>query len=262
MAFHLLIDAGNACVKFAAARDGAIVASGSLPTVSGADCSALEAALRSFFVSYALVPEEMESCLCASVVPRLASNLEETVHAFSGESIRFVPRDLRVPLDTSYPEDQLGADRLVGVYGARRMFPDAPEVLCVDFGTAITFDLVSGNTYLGGLICPGVHAAAEGLAANAERLPCLTLDDRVDPSRVFGASTRECVLFGLLQGFAALADGVIERIGQSRCQTSGVKPLVVATGGMARVLAPACKHLGNITENLVLQGLCFLLRTV
>ena len=262
MAFHLLIDAGNACVKFAAVRDGAIVALGSLPTDSGADCSVLEAALRSFLAAHALVPEETESCLCASVAPRLECNLAAAVHAFSGKSIRFVPRDLSVPLETSYPEDQLGADRLVGAYGARRMFPDAPEVLCVDFGTAITFDLVSGNSYLGGLICPGVHAAAEGLAANAERLPRLALDDTVDPSRVLGASTRECMLFGLLQGFAALADGVVERIVQSRRQTSGATPLVVATGGMARVLAPACRHLGNITENLVLQGLCFLLRTV
>ncbi len=262
MAYHLLIDAGNTCIKLAAAEHGKLFAVDSMPTSSGAVHGSLEPALRQFLASFKLSPGEMESCLCASVVPWLEPSLAEVVRELFGKPALFVPRDVPVPLNNLYPADQLGADRLVGVYGARRMFPKAPDLLCVDFGTAITFDLVSGDSYLGGLICPGVQSAADGLAANAARLPRLILDDTVDPTRVLGTSTRECMQFGLLQGFAALTDGVIERIVQYRSREVGLTPLVVATGGMAAVLAPASKSLENIVENLVLQGLCFLLREV
>ena len=269
MLLHLLIDAGNSCIKLAAGEGGMpgkqpadsetrFSATDVIPTSTGRDRGALQESLKLFLARANLTREKLGKCLCASVVPWLEQSLAEAVEELCGERLIFVPKDRPVPLKNPYAVGQLGPDRLVAAYAARRLFPDSPEILCIGFGTATTFDCVCGDAYLGGLICPGVDSAAEGLALYAARLPRVALTRDMDTTRVIGTSTQECMQFGFLQGFAAMADGLADRIAHSRYLDTGSYPLVVATGGMAPVLAPACARLSHIVGNLVLEGLCFL----
>lgn len=255
----LLLDVGNTCIKLALLQKGELVRCSSLSTVRGREKDVLRRFFTSFLEKASLPAHAITACACASVVPWVDPLLAEAVQEVCGTRLLFAPRDLPVPLSTPYAPGQLGADRLVAVYAARRLYPDAPEILCVDFGTAITFDYVSGDRYLGGMICPGVESAAEGLAAHTAKLPKVTLTDAVDPVRLLGTSTLESMQFGFLQGFAAMTDGLVERIARSRGLIAGESLLVVGTGGTAPVLAPASAHLGVIQENLVLIGLGFLM---
>lgn len=256
----LLIDAGNTRIKFALAENGAITHTESAPTSTGHQPAELHATVKQF-LDIGLSGATVDTCLCSSVVPWADQALAQAVRDLCGKSLFFVPTDIPIPLKSVYAEKQLGADRLVAAYAARRLFPDANEIVCVDFGTATTFGCVCGDTYLGGLICPGVESAAEGLAAHTAKLSRVVLTPEVDSTRVIGTNTTDCMQFGFLQGFAAMTDGIIDRIAHSRHHETGTYPLVLATGGMAAILAPACSRLSHIMDNLVLQGLNFLSET-
>ena len=265
MTYYFLIDAGNSAIKLAICPCTADAGQGmipvefdSLPTPMGRDEKILLASLEQYLDRRALAAGDCKGVFCASVVPWLETTLKAVSQNLFGLPVRFALRDMPIPLRNPYATDQLGPDRLVAVYAARHMFPDDPQIICVDFGTATTFDCIYGHAYLGGLICPGVESAAEGLAAHTARLPKVVVNKDINITRVLGTSTKECMEYGFLQGFAAMADGLISRIAQSQYLNITPFPLVVATGGFASVLAPACSRITHVADNLVLRGLCFL----
>lgn len=141
----------------------------------------------------------------------------------------------------------VGADRIANAVGAIARH-GAPAIV-VDLGTATTFDCVSrAGAYVGGAIAPGVVTSSEELFRRAARLA------RVEfrrPERALGRTTEECLRVGVLWGYAGLVDGLVRRI----TRELGGKPHVIATGGLARVLAPECETITAIDEELTLHGM-------
>ena len=141
---------------------------------------------------------------------------------------------------------EVGADRIADAVGAYDLYPGASIV--VDMGTATVFDVVSAKgEYLGGAIAPGVAISLEALYTQAAALRSVEL---VRPRSVIGRSTVESIQSGVLYGFAAQVDGVVERILEELGEAT-----VIATGGLAGLIAPHTKHVQHVEPWLTLHGL-------
>jgi type III pantothenate kinase len=141
---------------------------------------------------------------------------------------------------------EVGADRIADAVGAYDLYPGASIV--VDMGTATVFDVVSAKgEYLGGAIAPGVAISLEALYSQASALRSVEL---VRPRSVIGRSTVESIQSGVLYGFAAQVDGVVERILDELGEAT-----VIATGGLAGLIAPHTKHVQHVEPWLTLHGL-------
>jgi len=142
---------------------------------------------------------------------------------------------------------EIGADRIVNAVAAYNKYQR--ECIVVDFGTATTFDYVSPRgEYMGGCIAPGIVISSEALFARASKLPRVELGK---PASVITKDTVSAMQAGIVFGYAGLVDGIVNRM---KAEVDS-RPVVIATGGLARVLAPETKTIEKIEEMLTLDGL-------
>lgn len=194
------------------------------------------------------------SCaLIASVVPKITQKLKKIAKKY-GLELRIVGENLQIPLRSRYSKRQLGADRLVTAYGASRLY--GTPVLVLDYGTALTCDLVSGKgIFEGGLIVPGAEIALKALSEKAALLPRLPSFPKRAQS-LLGRNTREGMEAGILYGYGALVEGLITQF-KKRC---GRALKVVATGGLCRILAPYTPQIKICDPLLTLRSLAEIYR--
>src|SRR5205807_2610536 len=149
-----------------------------------------------------------------------------------------------------YPRPEtIGADRLANAAGVVALH-GAPAVV-VDFGTAVTFDVISRDKkYIGGVIAPGLEAMTDYLYQRTALLPKITLRE---PRSVLGKSTREAMLSGAVHGYRGLVREILREI--RRDVFRGEKIKVVATGGYAELIAAKLPELRNVQPDLTLEGL-------
>lgn len=191
---------------------------------------------------------DIGEAVLASVVPRLTSAWEEVISAACACEALVVGPGLKTGLPIRYDNPhEVGADRIVN--GVAAVAAYGAPVVVVDFGTATTIDVVSPDgAYLGGAIAPGVETSAEALFAKAARLSKVDLEA---PDRVIGTNTRASVQSGLMLGEAAMIDGLVRRV----FTELGTAAPVVATGGLAPVMAPLCETVQHVDVDLTLTGL-------
>lgn len=183
-----------------------------------------------------------------SVVPAVTNSFKELISKKLGIPTYIIGKDLKVPLENLYRNPkQVGQDRLVNAYAAVKYY--AAPLVVVDFGTAITFDIVSRNKeYMGGMIVPGIEISLKALWERAALLPKIEL---IKPEAIIGKDTAESMRSGIFYGFSSLVDGTIDKI-----QKKFTKKLkVVATGGQAKFIAEFCKRIDAIDTDLTLKGI-------
>lgn len=147
---------------------------------------------------------------------------------------------------------EVGADRLVNGIGAHHLCRS--NAIVIDFGTAITFDCISVDCeYLGGLILPGLHVSLDALSQKAAKLP--QIDLHVPPQKVIGTNTVSAMKSGVLFGYGAMIQGLIQRVSDEMTQTGYPEPVIIATGGMASLLLDYSPSIQRIEPNLTLYGL-------
>jgi type III pantothenate kinase len=190
----------------------------------------------------------IDAIAIASVVPPLNYTLRRMAEVYFHLTPLFVDHTLNTGLKILYqPASDVGADRIVDAVAAIEKY-GAPCIV-VDFGTATTFNAINAQSeYLGGVITPGIMISSEALFARTAKLP------RVDirrPAKVVGSSTVEAMQSGLYYGYAGLVDGVLERM----IEELGEKPRVIATGGLAPLIATASKFIEKVDDTLTLEGL-------
>ncbi len=146
-----------------------------------------------------------------------------------------------------HDKSAVGADRIANAVAARDLY--GTPAIVVDLGTATTFDCISGDgAYLGGVIAPGVMTSAEELFRRAARIPRVELRK---PARALGRTTQESLQAGVIWGAAGQVDALVRRLALEMRGT----PHVIATGGLAKVIAPECETINVVDETLTLKGL-------
>ncbi len=151
-----------------------------------------------------------------------------------------------IPIHYDNPRE-IGADRIVNAVAAREKYGN--NVIVVDFGTATTFDYVSEiGEYMGGCIAPGIVVSSEALFERASKLPRVEFSK---PKSVIGKDTVSSMQAGIMYGYAGLVDGIVDRM-KAEVKTN---PTVIATGGLAKVIAPETRTIDKVDEMLTLDGL-------
>lgn len=253
----LAIDIGNSHTVMGLFRDDQLV--GQWRVKSDRDQTNDELAIRchGLFSLIGLAPEEITGISLASVVPTLetawlsycrkylSTRLAQPVLVVSAANIK---ESIRVKTDSP---DEVGADRLVNSVAAWNQF--RCNLVIIDFGTAITFDCVSAACeYLGGAILPGIAISLDALSSRTAKLP--RIDVSVGPEKVIGTSTVQAMKSGILHGYGALVDGMTRKIRQE--MGSAAAPFkVIATGGMAHLIAPYAQTIEEVDPMLTLKGL-------
>ncbi|MBX6350310.1 MAG: type III pantothenate kinase [Clostridia bacterium] len=196
----------------------------------------------------ALALAGLAGVVVSSVVPPLTQAWQEYGRRYLGLEAAVVTAgsDLGVPLRVDRP-NEVGADRIVNALAALERY-GAP-VIVVDLGTATTFDAIaSDGAFVGGAIAPGIAVATEALFARTAQLPRVEL---VRPPAAIGRNTVHNIQSGIVYGFAGQIDGVVRRIAREL----GGSPRVVATGGLAELVAAEAETIDTVDPYLTLEGL-------
>jgi type III pantothenate kinase len=207
-------------------------------------------AIGGFLIQGGHSPNEVRAVCLASVAPTVTQSVVEGIATATGRTGVAVHAQSRLPVTLDVDEPlTVGADRIVNVLAAVELYH--ADIIVVDFGTATTFDCITADArFLGGVIMPGLRTAADQLTRRAAKLPATELKA---PSRVIGRRTEECIQAGVLFGTADAVDGIVRRI---RAEwPAGSPPRVVATGGLAAVVAPLTTSIERTHPDLTLQGL-------
>ena len=189
----------------------------------------------------------VEKMVVSSVVPAKNSAI---LKAARKVNVLWLDWKLKLGVEIDYPNPQsIGADRLANAAAVTALY-GFPAIV-VDFGTAVTFDIVSGRrAYIGGVIAPGLEAMTNFLYQRTALLPKLSLKE---PRRAIGKSTIQAMLSGAVFGYRGLVREILSQIRTE--QFPRKKVYVVATGGYARLIAGRLPEIGVVHPNLTLEGL-------
>lgn len=192
--------------------------------------------------------EKLTGAIVASVVPPLNTPLQAMIQKYFSVDPIFVEPGIKTGLSIQTENPlEVGADRIVNAVAAYEIY-GGPTIV-VDFGTATTFDLVSANAeYQGGVIAPGLIISSEALFARAARLP------RVDlrrPAALIGTNTVSSMQSGIYYGYLGLVDGILSRMREELPELR----MIVATGGLASLMALDSEHINEVDADLTLKGL-------
>jgi len=204
--------------------------------------------LRNLYDASHFSSREIQAIIISSVVPPLTPTIVELCERYFGVTPLVVGPGVKTGISIKMDNPkEVGADRIVNAVAAFAKHHKACVV--VDFGTATTFDYVSGKgDYMGGVIAPGVNISAEALFRQASKLPRIEI---AKPPTVIGKNTVAAMQSGIFYGYVALVDGIIDRIRKE----VRLDPQVIATGGLARTIASESSKIHEIDENLTLEGL-------
>ena len=244
----LVIDAGNTNVSLAVYRDVNLVVQWRLSTDQNRTSDEYGVQVRDLFEFTGIDSKAVNAVAIASVVPVLNRTLRQMIEVYFALTPLFVDHTTDTGLKILYePPSDVGADRIVDAVAAIDKY-GAPCII-VDFGTATTFNVVNAaSEYVGGVIAPGIMISSEALFSRAAKLPRVEISR---PDKVIGTSTIGAMQSGIYHGYAGLVDGVLEQI----VAEMNAKPRVIATGGLAPLIASGSKVIEEVDETLTLEGL-------
>ncbi|UCD55252.1 MAG: type III pantothenate kinase [Candidatus Omnitrophota bacterium] len=241
----LAIDIGNTNITFALInKQGKITRKYSIPTAQSRRLT-YEIGLRS------CRGRVIDKIFIVSVVPKALKEVKRGLkRKFKNTGIFVVGKDVKVPLKSLYNKREIGQDRLVTAFAARSLY--GLPVLIIDFGTAVTFDVVSKKgVYLGGLILPGIKMSLESLSEKTAMLPKIYLKK----THLFiGKDTTSSIRSGISYGYSAICEGLIDLF-RKRIDKN-IK--VIATGGDAPLISRYTPSMKRIDLDISLKGLYLL----
>ena len=244
----LVIDAGNTNTSLGVFAGRELIAHWRLTTARSRTVDEYGVHARNLFQLAELDFEAIDAIAIASVVPPLNYTLKTMAETYFHLTPMFVDHSTDTGLEILYePASDVGADRIVDAVAAIEKY-GAPCIV-VDFGTATTFNAIDKEgRYVGGAITPGIMISSDALFERTAKLP------RVDirrPQKVIGTSTVTAMQSGLYHGFVGLVDGVLRTMRQEL----GGSPRVIATGGLASLIATGSEFIELVDETLTLEGL-------
>jgi type III pantothenate kinase len=244
----LAIDIGNTNITFGAYRGDQLGPRWRFATDHGRTSDEYGASMLDSLKSTGIAIEDIQGIAIASVVPPLTEMFVAACREYLGCNPLVVDSSVQTGIRSCYDDPrQVGSDRIVDVAAAFKLY-GGPAVV-IDFGTATTFDAItSEGDYLGGAIAPGIGIAAEALSQRAAKLPKVDLQR---PPSVIGRNITQSLQSGLLLGYVGLVEGLIVRF----CAELGSDTKVIATGGLAVIIAKETSLITNLAPWLTLDGL-------
>jgi type III pantothenate kinase len=246
----LVVDVGNTQTHFGV-FDAADVLSEHwrFATVRDSTGDELGAALSNLLGLRGLSFDDVDRSIVSSTVPQLSEQWPEMAQRYLDHTMLVVGPSIRTGMPIRYDNPhEVGADRLANAVAAYERVGAACVV--VDFGTAITYDVVSAaGEYLGGIITPGAEISIDALYNRAAKLPKVEL---APPRSLIGKSTVDAIRSGIVYGFAGQVDGIVRRLRSEL----GASTKVIATGGLAGELVPFVREtIDDVDDQLTLTGL-------
>jgi type III pantothenate kinase len=248
----LAIDVGNTNIVLGVFGAEKLLVSWRLLTLRERTADEVGLMITGLFDHERLDPKKITGIVMASVVPPLTPIMQSMTRRYFGRDALIVdpPTNAGMPILYDNPAE-VGADRIANSVAAYERYGRANSVplIIADLGTTTTFDAVTGKgEYLGGVICPGPQIAAEALFQRAARLP--RVDVRKPPS-VIGRTTRGAIESGLFYGYLGMVEGLVERM----TGELGGRATVIATGGLAPLIAPDTSIFVAVEPDITLLGL-------
>ncbi len=245
----LAIDVGNTNTVLGVFSGDSLAADWRVRTERERTRDELGVLLKSLFASSPVPMGSIDGVIISSVVPPMNATLTEFCRRYFDLTPLFVGPGIKTGMPILYDNPrEVGADRIVNAVAAYDRFPT--DLVVVDFGTATTFDCISADgKYLGGAIAPGVVISCEALFQRASKLPRVEIFSR--PKSVVAKDTIGSMNAGIIYGYSGLVDGIVRAINAER----GIKCKVVATGGLAGIIAAHSSTIEEVDDLLTLRGL-------
>jgi len=244
----LVIDTGNTNTTLGVFDGSSLVVHWRLTTARVRTVDEYGVYARNLFEIAGIDFKAITAIAIASVVPPLNYTLKRMAEDYFHLTPLMIDHTTDMGLEILYnPPSDVGADRLVDAVAAIHKY-GAPSIV-VDFGTATTFNAIDARRrYLGGVITPGISISSEALFQRAARLPPVEIKR---PEKVIGSSTVGSMQSGLYYGYVGLVDGILKRM----LEELGADTRVIATGGLASLIATGSEYITTVDPTLTLEGL-------
>ncbi len=253
----LVIDVGNTNTVIGVYKNETLAQDWRIRTVRETTADEFNILARALFADKGIQLTDISKVVISSVVPSSVRILNAFCENYLGLTplwINAASVKKLMPILYSNP-NEVGADRIVNAVAAYEKYKKA--LIIIDFGTATTFDAITEKgEYLGGAICPGVVISSEALFQRASRLPRVEMLKA--PDRVIGDDTIESIKSGIIFGNAAMVDGMVDRMKQEMNTT----PMILATGGLAPLIAEVSNAIESVDLALTLEGLKIISRAL
>ncbi len=245
----LAINVGNTNIRFGVYKERKLIAHWKLATNRGWTADEFGMYFVNFFNYEKLDISEVEAVIISSVVPPIMFSFEHAIQRYIKKDPIIIGPGIKTGINIKYENPrELGADRIVNAVAAYELY--GGPVIVVDFGTATTFNAISSKgEFLGGAICPGILISAEALYQRTAKLPRI---DLAKHDAVIGRNTSVSMQSGIFHGYVGQVNHLVEKIKQEM-KEEGIK--VVATGGLAKFIAPEARSIDEVNGRLVLEGL-------
>ncbi len=253
----LVIDVGNTNTVIGIYKDNTLKENWRIRTVRDNTADEFNVLVNALFSDKHIDPRAIKKIVISSVVPSSVRILNGFCQRYLNRSPVWINPCLvkkLMPIRYSNP-NEVGADRIVNAVAAYDKYKCA--MIIIDFGTATTFDVISARgEYLGGAIAPGVMISSEALFQKASRLPRVEIFKA--PEKVIGNDTIESMQSGIIHGNAAMVDGMVERMAREMDE----HPKIIATGGLAPLIAGISRSIEVVDQSLTLDGLHLISREI
>ena len=251
----LCIDIGNTNIHLGVIRGEEHLATWEMSHRRSRTADEMGVLLKTLLQDRGIDPRDIVGSIVACVVPTVTILVEEMIRRYFGIDPVFVGMDSADGLLSDFDEPQeVGADRIANAVGGFERY--GGPLIVVDFGTATTFDAISKEGfYLGGAIAPGIAISTEALFSHASKLPKIEL---IRPPRAVGRDTVSSMQSGIVFGYAGLVEALVNRI----TLEVGNDARVVATGGLADLIARETGVITEVDRHLTLKGMRILYQRI
>ena len=247
----LCIDVGNTNIKYAVFDGKELKASYRVSSRHTRTADEYGATLMNLLQSSNINREDIYGIIMSSVIPSLNYTISHMCEYFFNISPFMIGAGIKTGLNIKADNPkEVGADIIVNSVSALKRYGNGNPMVVIDFGTATTFDIISGaGELLGVVIAPGIKTSLEGLVSNTAQLPMIELEA---PKSAIAKNTVSCMQAGIIFGFAGLVENIIKKIKE---ELKFEDIIVIATGGMGEIIAKEVSCISKIDRMLTLEGL-------
>jgi len=248
----LVSDVGNTNIVLGIYDERNLIAEWRLSTDATRTADEFGIQIFQLFIQSNIDPQEIEGVIISSVVPNIMYSLEHMIRKYFDVSPIIIGPGVKTGINIKYDNPkEVGADRIVNAVAAHELYKKS--LIIIDFGTATTFCAITKNgDYLGGTICPGLRIASEALFQKAAKLPRIEL---IKPETIICKNTVTSMQSGIIYGYIGQVEYLVRKMKVEMIEKGEGEPFVVATGGLATLIAGESDSVDVINRNLTLEGL-------